>query len=239
MKRTHLGLQAFFIFLLILMVSWPQFRPVRAASIWRYTPEALARAQAEELTPFTYEEEARARRRTTTVDFSGNSAAGAVTPERRRTNIEEASRTFTPPAAVTEAGGQINAVLGRARTSLNTPIPYARVLLRNIRTGAIEKRATANEEGRYTFLDVSDSAYIVELIGSDGSVVAASEMVAMAAGDVRETTVRVSANANATAATFANRLGGTLTETNFSAQLNNVTRTAETSDLLSATPSRP
>jgi hypothetical protein len=218
------------------MVSWPQYRPVRAASIWRYTPEALARAQAEELTPFTYEDEARQTRRTTTAGFSGNSAAGAVTPERRRTNVEEASRAFTPPAAVTEAGGEINALLGRARTSLNTPIPYARVLLRNIRTGAIEKRATTNEEGRYTFLDVSDSAYIVELIGSDGSVVAASEMVAMAAGDVRETTLRVSANANATAATFANRLGGTLTETNFSAQLNNVTRTAGTSDLLNATP---
>lgn len=238
MKRTHLGLQAFFILLLIVMVSWPQYRPVRAASIWRYTPDALARAQAEELTPFTYEEDTRATRRTT-VDFSGNSVAGAVTSERRRTNIEDASRVFTPPAAVTEAGGQINALLGRARTSLNTPIPYARVLLRNIRTGAIEKRATANEEGRYTFLDVGDSAYIVELIGSDGSVVAASEMVSMAAGDLRETTVRVSANANATAATFGNRLGGTLTETNFSAQLNNVSRTAETSNLLSATPSRP
>jgi hypothetical protein len=238
-KRTHLGLQAFFILLLIALVSWPEFRPVRAASVWRYSPEALTRAQAEELAGFSYEENAGRRARQNDLSYRADIREAATTQGRTRGADDIQTPTFTPPAAVTEVGGQINAVLGRARTSLNTPIPYARVLLRNIRTGAIEKRATANEEGRYTFLDVNDSAYIVELIGSDGSVVASSEMVAMAAGDVRETTVRVSANANATAATFNNRLGGTLTESTINAQLNNVTRTAGTQDLRSTSPSTP
>ena len=141
---------------------------------------------------------------------------------------------MTIPLEVLQAGGSINAIMGRARTSLNTPIPYARLVLRNIRTGAIEARATANEEGRYTFLDVQSSAYVVELIGPDGSVIAASEMVALAIGDVRETTVRVAANARAAAAAFGGRLAGTLTAPGDpSGRLvnlanNGVTRTANT-----------
>ena len=43
------------------------------------------------------------------------------------------------------AGGKLNALIGFAKTALNAPIPYARLVLRNIRTGQIVARITADE----------------------------------------------------------------------------------------------
>jgi len=145
---------------------------------------------------------------------------------------------FATPIPVAALGGRLNALVGLARTSLNMPIPYARVLLRNIRTGRVESRATANDEGRFSFLDVDASAYIVELLGSDGSVVATSEMVALARGDVRQTMVRMAAPASNVAAAFGNSLTGTLSQTANIAASNDVTRT--TSNLTpQASPNNP
>ena len=237
MNRVKFAFQTTLVLVSVLLVSWPQFRPVRAATVWRYSPEAAERARVNELTPYQYSQEQRVARAGVGRASSGlESEAGRAAANRRRNIKEGAAPVFTPSQELTEAGGTVNALLGRARTSLNTPIPYARVLLRNIRTGAIEARATANEEGRYTFLDLDSSAYIVELIGSDGSVVAASEMVAVATGDVRETTVRVSANATATAAAFNDRLNSSLNETttgNVNGNINggDATRTASPTDV--------
>lgn len=208
--NKRLGAQALVVVALIVMVSWPEFYTSRPNTMWRFAPELQQTAEAAELNAYRYADEQRTARSGIGSLFGpdGLSARAGFLP--RTTAGSTTQRTFSLPPAVAEAGGKINAVMGRARTSLNTPIPYARVLLRNIRTGAIEARATANEEGRYTFLDVSASGYIVELLGSDGTVVAASEMVAVAPGDLRETTVRVSATAASTSATFNGRLTGSL-----------------------------
>jgi hypothetical protein len=232
MSRARLGLQTTLVLTAIALVSWPEFRSARSASVWRYTPEAVYAMEANDLTQYQYADDTRAGRvGTGRARFSGSPDGTVVGGAGGRTEGNTTRPVFLP-LEVLEAGGTINAVMGRARTSLNTPIPYARVLLRNIRTGAIEARATANEEGRYTFIDVDASAYVVELIGSDGSVIAASEMVALAAGDVRETTVRVSANALATAAAFGGRLTGVLAESptagNNPLSQDGITRTADT-----------
>ena len=56
--------------------------------------------------------------------------------------------------AVAALGGKLNALLGFARTSLNAPIPYARVLLRNILTGQVMGRGVANDQGMFSFVDL-------------------------------------------------------------------------------------
>lgn len=207
--NKRFGVQALVVIALIALVSWPEFYTSQPDSVWRFAPELQQTAEAAELNLYRYADDQRTARRGTGSLF-GPDSVNSVSRYRRLTDAAPVPGTFFVPQGVTEAGGKINAVLGRARTSLNTPIPYARVLLRNLRTGAIEARATANEEGRYSFLDVDASAYIVELLGADGTVVAASEMVAMTPGDLRETTVRVSATAATTAATFNGRLTGSL-----------------------------
>ena len=218
------------VFTAIALVSWPDFQTMRPASVWRYGPETLLAMETQAFDPSQLGDPARtARPGTGGARFSAG-AGGTSLGEGRGGDGATGRRMFVVPLEVLEAGGSINAVMGRARTSLNTPIPFARLLLRNIRTGAIEARATANEEGRYSFLDVEASAYVVELLGADGSVIASSEMVAMAVGDVRETTVRVSANALASAAAFGGRLTGLIAEspTQRGPLQDGITRTADT-----------
>ena len=45
MKRTHLGVQAAIVLTMVALVSWPEFRPVRAQSVWRYVPSAVVQAR--------------------------------------------------------------------------------------------------------------------------------------------------------------------------------------------------
>jgi hypothetical protein len=132
------------------------------------------------------------------------------------------------PAAVTVLGGKLNALVGFARTSLNTPIPYARVVLRNIRTGQVLARTVANERGEFSFVDLESNVYIVELVGADGSVVAASPLVMMARGDVQRTELRVASAASTIAASFGNTLAPTLEQATAVAASRDVARTTTT-----------
>jgi hypothetical protein len=64
--------------------------------------------------------------------------------------------------------------------------------LRNIATGAVEARGVADEHGRFAFLDVVPSGYVVELLDENGAVIATSEVIPIRINELRETTVRAS-----------------------------------------------
>ena len=49
MRRTHLGVQAAIVLTMVAFVSWPEFRPVRAQSVWRYAPDAVLLARTQDL----------------------------------------------------------------------------------------------------------------------------------------------------------------------------------------------
>jgi hypothetical protein len=240
MKSARLGVQALIVIALIVLVSRPQFRPLRAASVW-LTPEETSAAN--ETAEFVEQLSSTDRR---AAAGRGRRFAGSTTDEERarqlaagRSAEDQKQRFFFTPPGVSNLGGKLNALVGRARTSANTPIPYAKVLLRNIRTGQIEARATANEEGQFSFLDLANSNYIVELIGPDGSVVASSEMVALAPGDLKEATVRIAVNSAAVmAGAFNGSVNTTLTQATSVAMLNNVTRTSGQFDVAAVSPSR-
>jgi hypothetical protein len=224
MKRTHLGVQAAIVLAMVAFVSWPQFRPVRAQSIWRYAPNAVLQARANDAAKYSDMGAGAARRTPFALGQTGyTDATGAQMPG-NKSDLERAAPYFTPEA-VAAAGGRLNALIGFARTSLNVPIPYARVVLRNIRTGIIAGHALANDQGQFSFVDLDANAYIVELLGPDGSVVATSAMVSMARGYVLQTEVRVAASAAAVATSLGNSTVSALPQATTLAASNDVTRT--------------
>jgi hypothetical protein len=220
MRRTHLGLQIAIVLAMVAFVSWPQFRPVRAQSVWRYAPAAVL--QARTLDAARYAGAAAGR--------PGMSLDEAVFRSAGRNSIGASDRgdAFYLSPALAALGGKLNALLGFARTSLNAPIPYARVLLRNLITGQVIARSVANDQGMFSFLDLDTSSYIVELLGPDGSVIATSSIMSLARGDVRRTEIRAAAAATTVAASFGNALAGTLDTAANVASSNDVTKTTAT-----------
>jgi hypothetical protein len=207
---------------MVALVSWPEFRPVRAQSVWRYVPSAVVEARTNDAARFAGDNAA--RRPAMALDQTAFTTA----------KVPGAPAYYLTPG-VAAAGGRVNALLGVARTSLNASIPYARVVLRNIRTGQALAQTTANGEGQFTFVDVEANTYIVELLGADGAVVATSTMITMARGEQRFTEVRVASTAAAVKASLGNALTPTAPQATTVASSNNVTRTT-TSQALAVSP---
>jgi hypothetical protein len=224
MKRTHLGIQAIFVLAMVWFVSWPEFRPVRAQSIWRYNPEAVLVARTADAARYTTAAAASTRRGS--ANEASSPAPLAAMPHDPLVAHDE--RLDFTPGAIAAFGGRDNALVGLAQNSLNAVIPHAHVVLRDIRTGEALQQATADELGQFSFIDLVPSDYIVELLGQDGSVVAASEVVTTSKGRLLRTVVRVAAAATAIAAVLSTALAPTLPQVNTLATSSDVTRTTTT-----------
>jgi len=222
MRRTHLGVQAAIVLTMVVLVSWPEFRPVRAQSVWRYAPAAVLQARTSDAERFAGDKVT--RRSAMSLDQTAYTTPKVI-----------GAPTYYLTPGVVAAGGKVNALLGVARTSLNASIPRARVVLRNIRTGQALAETTANEAGEFTFVDVEANSYIVELLGADGAVVATSTMVTMARGELRRTEVRAAAAAAAVKASLGNTLTPTAPQATTVASSNDVTRTT-TSQAMAVSP---
>jgi hypothetical protein len=133
---------------------------------------------------------------------------------------------YAAPATTT---GRRNVLAGNAITSLNAPIPYARIVLRNVQTGEVLARAMSNAEGEFSFLDLDPNVYILELIGADGAVLGTSTVVGgMIRGEMRNVQVRVASAAAAVRSAVGNTLAGTSPQATTLAAANGVTRTTTT-----------
>jgi hypothetical protein len=224
MRRTHLGLQAIIVVAMVWFVSWPEFRPVRAQSIWRYSPEAALAARTADA----------ARYATAAAASSRQVSAGERSPLTRFVPTQDDSPVANDrpleitPGAIAALGGRDNALVGLAQNSLNAVIPRARVVLRDIRTGEALQQTTADELGQFSFIDLAPSEYVVELLGPDGAVVAASEVVTASQGRLLRTIVRVAAAATAVVAVLSMQLSPTLPEANTLATSSDVARTITT-----------
>jgi hypothetical protein len=196
MRHAHLGVQAAIVLAMVAFVSWPEFRPMRAQSVWRYAPDSVLLARTQDAARF---------------------GGGA-----------KLSNQWGYSAPATTAR-RLNALNGSALTSLNAPIPYARIVLRNIQTGEVLGQTTANAEGEFSFLDLAPNVYIVELIGADGAVLGTSPLVAgMTRGELRNVQVRVASAAGAVRSALGNTLTGTALQATSVAAANGVTRTTTT-----------
>lgn len=192
MTHARLGVQTAIVLALIALVSWPETGRVRAVSAWRTNgPLVRPRAAARPASVG-----ANANRGRGEIGFGSVSYVGSMPghePDALRRLYEnrvERRHRREIPAAVLALGGTLNGILGRARDARNSPVPFARLLLRSLTTGLVDARAVADGAGEFVFLDVAPSGYIVELVGPDGSVLAVSDAFAIDIGDLRLTTVR-------------------------------------------------
>lgn len=219
MRYLHLAVQASVVLTMVSFVSYPQYRPAartqpRAGAVWHYVPEAVVEARANDAARFAGNP-ALMQRPIRPVEQT----APVINP------VPTQARSYYTTPAVAAAGAKINALLGVAKTSLNAPIPYARVVLRNLRTGRALAETVADDEGQFSFVDVEATAYIVELLGPDGSVVAASPLVTLSPGDVRKLEIRAASTAQTVAASLSNTMTSTLPQMTAAAAGNDVTRT--------------
>lgn len=190
MTPARFGLQALIVLALVALVSWPEHRQLRAGAFWHGV-----RAVQDGSGMTAGRREGAAGR----YQIGYGSASEAVLgPEGasalHRTLLEQdadGSRRGLPPV-VRFLGGRLNAIVGAARTSLDAPMAFARVVLRSLGTGAVEARGVADEHGRFTFLDVVPGGYLVELVDEQGRVIAASGPIVIGVNEVRETVVRPS-----------------------------------------------
>ena len=224
MKRTHLGIQAIIVLTMVWFVSWPDFRPVRAQSIWRYSPEAVLEARTADAARYTSAAAASTRPRSDGERSLANPVASTLADALA---VKDQPLQFTP-GAIAAFGGRDNALVGLAQNSLNAVIPRARVVLRDIRTGEALQQVTADDLGQFWFIDLAPSDYIVELLGADGSVVAASEVLTTSKGGLLRTVVRVAAATTVIAAVLSMGLSPTLPQVNTLATNSDVTRTTTT-----------
>ena len=227
MKRMHLGIQALAVLAMVSFASWPQFRPFHTQSIWRYTPAAALEARTVDAARYAGTRASPDRSRADGEQPSSPEPTPGQTPKGSSTADASVPLENTPDV-IAALGGKDNALVGLAQNSLNTAIPGARVVLRDIRTGEALQQATADELGQFSFVDLAESEYVVELLGPDGSVVATSEVVKTSKGRLRRTVVTVVTAAAAVAAVLAFQLSPSVHYANAIATNNDITPTTTT-----------
>ena len=85
-------------------------------------------------------------------------------------------------------------IQGSAISAANTMIAGGIVRLRDIKFGRITDVQTTDAAGHFAFTSVDPGSYVVELLGKDEKVLAASDIVTVEAGRNRSTIVRVPSN---------------------------------------------
>jgi len=195
MSRARFAVHASVVLMLVGLVSWPEQRRLRASPFWGSRPVVTSGPTAPGGDPRFPEEPPDGRQRQIgfgTISYASAPAAPGIPSlgQKLTENAYENRRPPLPPEMLA-LGARINAIVGYTRTSANEAIPFARVWLRNVRTGEIEARAVADQFGQFLFLDIHPTGYVVELIGPDGTVIAASALVSIGNGDVRQTALFV------------------------------------------------
>ena len=203
MREKNFRIQVVCVLVLIALASWPKFKPIKEqATVWRANPFEVRTQAASFNQRFNYGD---ADRRSFEINDSrgpndsrgltgskeGLAPTGGET-ELAKKNVEEQAEGLE--------------VVGRARTTLNEPVPYANLVLRNQETGAVEGRVRADESGRFVFKGLPPGKYIIELIDKNGRVASAAPAVPSgqtnASGNVRisqaQATLYVAATDNIT-----------------------------------------
>ena len=82
-------------------------------------------------------------------------------------------------------------IQGNALTSTNGMLTDATVRLRDARFGRIVDVTVTDKAGVFVFRQVSPGTYVIELVGADGSVLAASQLLDVNAGDAVSAVVKL------------------------------------------------
>jgi hypothetical protein len=104
------------------------------------------------------------------------------------------TRTGAKSVVPRVAGARSNVltiIQGNALTSANGPLPGTLVRLRDARFGRVIETQRTDKSGTFAFKVVDPGTYIVELLGQDQTVIAASQILNVNAGEVVSAIVRL------------------------------------------------
>ena len=82
-------------------------------------------------------------------------------------------------------------IQGNALSSTNGVLPDTMVRLRDARAGRIVDTQTTDKSGLFAFKSVDPGSYIVELVGNDQSILAASQILNVNAGEAVSAVVKL------------------------------------------------
>lgn len=95
------------------------------------------------------------------------------------------ARTATGPAV------RPSAIVGGAWEADNTPIPQARLRLRNVVSGRMHAVTVADDLGQFAFQSVEPGSYVVELVAESGKVLTVGHTFSLGVGETVATFVRL------------------------------------------------
>jgi len=119
----------------------------------------------------------------TTLGVAAQSPApGGSTPVAIPSSGQTGS-TVSPRALATARSISLTTIQGNTLTSTNGVLPDATVRLRDARSGRIRDTQLTDRAGLFAFHSVEPGTYVVEIVGGDQSILAASQMLYVEAGD--------------------------------------------------------
>ena len=95
------------------------------------------------------------------------------------------------PGGVGAAGARSTSIMGAAWNADNSPVPIAKLRLRNVRTGRIEATTVANDAGQFAFTGIESGTYAIELVSDSGKVLTLGHTFTVAPGETVATFVRL------------------------------------------------
>jgi len=131
----------------------------------------------------------------TTVGVSAQQYSGPTTPASRLPVARAVPGAPAPSVMPRMLPGTrpnvLTTIQGNALDSTNGSLPNALVRLRDARIGRIVDSQISDKSGLFAFKAVDPGSYIVEIIGNDQSVLAASQMLNVNAGEAVSAVVKL------------------------------------------------
>lgn len=116
-------------------------------------------------------------------------------------------RSGGPSIVRTESTGTIQ---GNALTATNGQLSDAVIRLRDARAGRVVDLTRTDRAGVFVFHGVEPGSYLVEIVGNDDSILAASEILNVNTGDMLTTFVKLPLRIPPAAGVFGHTVGSAL-----------------------------
>jgi hypothetical protein len=123
--------------------------------------------------------------------FSGGSTPASRLPISRATPGAPAPANVSPRMLPGTRPNVLTTIQGNALDSTNGSLPNALVRLRDARIGRIVDSQISDKSGLFAFKAVDPGSYIVEIVGNDQSILAASQMLNVNAGEAVSAVVKL------------------------------------------------